>query len=119
MLESPTFENPVFTEAEVDMCLANAANLRSSFLARDLSYIPEEERFLNEAKMFDDLAIKIARLAKLEEVEQVCAFCDTDDQSDALCRSCLGTKIWPPTDKEGNRVYPKLNAMTISVELRT
>lgn len=99
-----------FLEDEVDLCLRSAASIRGSCLhPDDLRYDAEYEEQIKEAKMWDDLALKIARHVALEEFEKQCSSCDEGIKHGSKCLSCLGTGLWPPTD-DGERIYPELRA---------
>lgn len=108
MSETQKSAAPVFTEEEVDMCLAEAAGNRQSFLhSKDFTYDSEDEELIEAAKKWDDLALKIAELAGLKESSKQCSECDNGIKWGDACLACLGTGLWPPM-RNGERVYPKL-----------
>jgi hypothetical protein len=103
----PTLE---LEEADINLLLANAAILRSSFLGGDCELIRDDEgsdysRHYADADRFDDLAVKLAPFCvpPLAELEQECSDCDDGVAYGHRCLSCLGTALWPPT-RDGVRV---------------
>ena len=88
-----------FTEAEVDLCLAQAACLRASYAARnpdgtpDYTYSPEQ---IAESIAWDNLARKLAStLGPDFELEQECGHCIDGVSHGRTCAACNGTGLWP------------------------
>lgn len=100
------------TEAHINLLLAEAAMLRSSYLGGDGEVLPDEDEndstqlMYRHADMFDDLAVALAPLAvpPLSEVEQQCADCEGGVKWERACNSCRGTGLWPLTTKDGVRL---------------
>jgi len=92
----------VVTEADVNLLLAEAAMLRSSYLGGDATVIEGDEsttEMYRYADRFDDLAALLAPMCvpPLSEFEQQCADCEDGWKYNAVCPSCRGTRLWPPT----------------------
>jgi hypothetical protein len=96
------------TEADINLLLAEAAMLRSSYLGADGEMIEGDEdttRMYQQADRFDDLAEMLAPycVPPLAEFEQLCADCEDGQRWGHVCNACRGTALWPPT-RDGVRL---------------
>lgn len=107
----------VVAEADIDLLLAEAAMLRSSYLGADATVLedsgPDDNTtdMYRNADRFDALAEKLAPFCvpPLADFRRECSDCTAGKKYSGTCTSCRGTALWPPVNPDGTtwRLLPE------------